>query len=211
MIKRIAFFADKTDIEEYFGFSTRKENLFEAHYNITPGHHIPVVISKNNNLDIIRIRWGQEDSGDGSERNTVKSESVVNELLKKGVSRCLIPLSGFFVWKETREKEHPFFVRMLNKPFMSVAGLRYKDSKNSYVKIVTTESNALIQPMSPSMPLLFDEELTRKWLDKDVPANTIVEEASSLFLLTDLSVLRVSKDVNDPINNNPDLIQPIPK
>lgn len=211
MIKRIAFFADKTDIEEYFGLTTRKENLFEAHYNITPGHYIPVVMSKNGELDISRVRWGQETNGEGAGRNTVNSESVVSELLQKGVSRCLIPLSGFFVWKETREKEHPFFVRMLNKPFMSVAGLRYADGDNSYVKIVTTESNALIQPMSPLMPLLFDKELTGKWLDKEVSAQNIIEEAASLFLLTDLSVLRVSKDVNDPTNNNPELIQPIPK
>jgi len=211
MIKRIAFFAEKQEIENYFDFTTRKENLFESHYNISPGHYIPVVKGSNSSREISRIRWGEEANGPEGNKNTIESEKAAGELNKKGVSRCLIPLSGFFVWKESREKEHPFFVRMLNKPFMPVAGLCYEVNKTSFTKIVTTESNALIQPMSSEMPLMLDKELAGKWLNKEESTEEIMKDASSLFLLTDLSVVRVSKKVNNPSNNKPELIQPIPK
>ncbi len=212
MINRIAFFAGKEDVENYFGLSTRKENLFESHYNISPGHYIPVVTKEDDEeADIKRVRWGKESNGKAESEHTAQVESAPELLKSKSVSRCVIPLSGFFVWKESREKEFPFFVRMLNKPFMTVAGLYYSKNDSSHVKLLVTESNALVQPMSPKMPVMFDKNLANKWLNQEESAAEIIEETKTLFLLTDLSVLRVSKKVNDPTNNNPELIQPIPK
>jgi len=65
--------------------------------------------------------------------------------------------------------------------------------------------------MSETMPLLLDRELSLQWLQAENSIREMIEKAKKRFLLTDLSVMRVSEDVNDPSNNSEELVQPIPK
>lgn len=209
MAKRVAFFASKDEIQEYYNIETKKETLFEPHYNLSPGHQLPVIPLYEEAPEINRIRWGRMESNQ-SEKTTVDRENVLDELKEKHVKRCILPLSGFFVWKDDQEKNHPFFIRLLENSVMSVAGLFY-DGDEPFVSIITTEANALVQPMSPNMPLMLDRPTALQWLDPEVETSDLLEAADNLFMLTDLSVLRVSKKVNDPKNNNAEIIQPIPK
>ena len=209
MAKRVAFFASKQEVEEYYNIETNKETLFDPHYNLSPGHQLPVITLANGSPEINRIRWGQMGKS-RAENTTVENETVLDELTKKDVKRCILPLSGFFVWKDDQEKNHPFFVRLLNNSVMSIAGLFY-DSDEPFVSLVTTESNALVQPMSPRMPLMLDRPTAQQWLDQGIDTGDLLKEADNLFILTDLSLLRVSKKVNDPKNNSAEIIQPIPK
>jgi putative SOS response-associated peptidase YedK len=206
MAKRIAFFATKEEIENYYSLSTNRENLFEPHYNLSPGQHIPVITRENGDAGINRVRWGDESNNTA----VITTDAVQDEIKKRGVLRCIIPMSGFFVWKDDLEKDHPFFVRMLNGPVMSCAGLMY-GKNGDHIKIVSTKSNVLVQPMSPTMPLLLDRDLSFLWLNSDHAPEEVISKAAKLFLFTDLSVMRVSKKVNDPKNNDANLIQPIPK
>lgn len=209
MVRRAAFFAKKHDIETYFKLQTYRENLFEPHYNISPGHSIAVVTPGSGRPELQRVRWGKYPSGKPS-FSTLSAGQAVEDLSGKNTVRCVVPLSGFYIWKENREKDHPFFVRMLNKPFMAVAGILY-GGKEEYFRLIESESNALVQPMTDQMPLMLNHKLAMKWLSADADAAEIVNEAKNLFLLTDISVTRVQKKVNDPTNNDPTLVQPVPK
>jgi putative SOS response-associated peptidase YedK len=207
MAERLAFYATKNEIESYFNIETRKESLFEPNYNIAPGSPITAIISDGDGtLTVKSVRWGAENSGDKN-LTTLHKEDL--DAAAEAV-RCVLPISGFYVWKHKQKDEHPFFVRMLNSPVMAAAGLIYK-GEEEHVRFVTTESNPLIQPMSENMPLLLDKTTAEQWLDSSVKTSEVIEYASKLYVLTDLSVLRVSRKVNDISNNNPKLIQPIPK
>ena len=212
MATRIAFFATKDEVESVFQLDTKKEAVFEANYNISPGQQIPVIFAEENveSLYIKRVRWGSE-VADKTDETTVHSDNLETFTKNKKTERCIIPISGFFVWKNLQELDQPFFVRMLNNSVMVVAGIFIKSADEEFVSIVTMESNPLIQPMSENMPLLLDKVTALQWLDTNSNPEHVLESAGNLFLLTDLSVLRVSKDVNDPKNNQPELIQPIPK
>jgi len=48
-------------------------------------------------------------------------------------------------------------------------------------------------------------------MSKDSSTAEVISKARKLFLFTDLSIMRVSKKVNNPNNNDEKLIQPIPK
>jgi putative SOS response-associated peptidase YedK len=211
MAERLAFFATKNEIESYFNIETKKVSLFEPNYNISPGVQIPAVLSaeKGDTSEITRIRWGAA-SEKNDKQTTIQKEELLNKNKNSDIERCVLPISGFYVWKHKQKDEHPFFVRMLNSPVMAVAGLIHKE-KNEFVTIVTTESNPLIQPMSEQMPLMFDTTTAGRWLDTSEKTSDVLESASKLYVLTDLSVLRVSRKVNDISNNDPKLIQPIPK
>lgn len=209
MAKRVAFFAQKQEIEKYYNIETNKESLFEAHYNLSPGHQLPTIFPDDGDVEIHRVRWGKSENSK-TIKTTIERESVLDNLENESVRRCILPLSGFFIWKEDEEKNHPFFVRLLNNSVMSIAGI-YHDFDQEFVSIITTEANTLVQPMSDLMPLMLDRPLALQWLDPGIDTDALLEKAQNLFLLTDLSVLRVSKEVNDPSKNKPELIQPIPK
>lgn len=203
MAKRAAFYLSKEEIESFFEITSDRDNLFEANYNITPGQHIPVVFSDNNGLQIKRLRWGKKPGAGGIIHKT-KVSAEAGDIEK----RAVLPLSGFYVWKDNVEKGHPFFVRMMDNPLLCVPVLVYKDES---FKMIVAESNVLVQPMTDEMPMLLDRELSFKWLDESAEMDEVLKNGAQHFQLTDLSVTRVSKKVNNPKNNGPDLIQPIPK
>lgn len=207
MAKRVTFFAGKESIENYFNVESNRDNIFEPHYNLSAGHHIPIVHKIGAKPSINRVRWSDEQTHE----TTVDTEKAIELLQKKEFVSCAVPLSGFYIWKDDKEKGSPFFVRMINDPLMVAAGIYNK--KADYFKLITMPSNVLINPMSETMPVLLDRELTFKWLEAEEKNGKadIIERAKKLFLLTDLSVVRVSEKVNDPSNNDEKLIQPIPK
>ncbi|MDZ7754822.1 SOS response-associated peptidase family protein [Rhodohalobacter sp.] len=207
MAKRVAFFAGKESVENYFNLESNRDNIFEPHYNLSAGHHILIVHKMGAKPSINRVRWSDEQTHE----TTVDTEKAIELLQKKEFVSCAVPLSGFYIWKDDKEKGSPFFVRMINDPLMVAAGIYNK--KADYFKLITMPSNVLINPMSETMPVLLDRELSFKWLEAEEKNETadIIEKAKKLFLLTDLSVVRVSEKVNDPSNNDEKLIQPIPK
>lgn len=209
MAKRVAFFASKEEVETYFNIQTDKKSLFEPHYNLSPGHQLPVLMIQDGESEIKPVRWGKMESNQAKE-TTIEKENLPDVFDDGKAKRCVLPLSGFFIWKDDKEKNHPFFVRLLNNPVMSIAGI-YIEDEEPHISILTTESNALVHPMSKRMPLLLNRAVALQWLEPAIDTNELLEQAENLYMLNDLSVLRVSKKVNDPTNNNPQIIQPIPK
>lgn len=215
MIDRIACFSTKTEITAFFGETTRSESLFEPHYNIAPAHHLLAVRRPlQGGLRYERSRWGW----------SVENERVVNHLFQieeasglqgRDIVRCMIPISGFYLWKKGGDRaEYPFFVRLLEEPLMAVCGMGRLNSGGASMKavaMITTGASAMIQPLSDQMPLFLDQELAETWLAGGETLSDFTKEASARFRLSDMSVLRVSDKVNDLNRNSPELIQPLPK
>jgi putative SOS response-associated peptidase YedK len=209
MVRRVAFFSSKEEIESYFNIKTKKESYFEPHYNLAPGQQLPVLSGVDGSAEIERMRWGKLKK-DRTVNTEVREEDLPALLQEQKLQKCILPLSGFYIWKKDQEESHPFFVRLLNSPIMSIAGICH-DSDPDYVSIVTTEANPLIQPMNDRMPLFMRQRSALQWFEPEVDIDELLKQSKNQFNLTDLSVLKVSKKVNDPTNNSPDLIQPIPK
>ncbi|PWN05840.1 SOS response-associated peptidase [Rhodohalobacter mucosus] len=209
MSKRLAFFVSKEEVENRLGISTIRDNLFEPDYNITPGKHIPVIYREDEEIIFKRLRWGPESGGNAF----IRVADADKELQSGNTFRCSVLASGFFIWKGDTEKGYPFFVRLLNHSLLTMAGIVYGGhTEPTHFKIIEDESNVLVQPMSEFMPVLLNSEYVDKWLQgKGNQAAPLLREARDQIQLTDMSVLRVSKKVNDPQNNAPELIQPIPK
>jgi putative SOS response-associated peptidase YedK len=204
MATRVAFFASKEEVETFFGVTAKSDQLFEPHYNLAMGQHILVARNGSNGPEMVRVRWGSP-AGDA----TISIDDAEKHT-GKNIVRCAAPLSGFYVWKDNREKDHPFFVRMLNGPLMVTAGLIFNDDE-PHMKMILGKSNVLVQPMSETMPVIMDRNTALEWIQGEGNASEVLSKSAERVLLTDLSVMRVSKKVNDPKNNNPKLIQPIPK
>ncbi|MGF1669732.1 MAG: SOS response-associated peptidase [Balneolaceae bacterium] len=218
MIDRVAFFASKENFEDYFNLFIEKEAIFDPHYNLAPSHEIPILLNEENGekIKILRARWGFNNSnnGDNSLFN-IRIDKALKKLQSQHVQPCIVPVSGYYIWKDNDKKKQPFFVRMLNESVMAIAGLAIKSSHNNsgkwFCSIIITDANALIHPITESMPLIFTSALATTWLTKPDERSSVLLQADKLFLLTEMTVHRVSKKVTDIKNNSPKLIQPIPK
>lgn len=212
MSNRIAFFSDGTDLIENFDLEVSGEAIFESHYNIARGHHIPVLKWEDEEYNINRLRWGKDFEKD-AEPPEVLSSDAVDKLEKKAESRAVIPISGFYIWKRDGKNKHPFFVRKIDNSLLYTAGFTHKDKANdfTFVEMLMMKSNTLIQPITNKMPLILKRENAKKWLKGNVDAGAVHFKAASEFLITELTVHRVSKELNDLSKNDAALIQPIPK
>jgi putative SOS response-associated peptidase YedK len=217
MSNRIALFAEKEEIEKFFQFETDRESIFEPHYNIAPAQHIAVIFNEGGSTEIGRARWGLESGDDKKLKHIIDIDEAAEGIKKGKFSRCIVPVSGYYKWKNVGKRaNNPFFIRMIEEPVMALTGVLQTETANGNrdqrsCAIVNTEANALVQPLDPEMPLQLDRELSLKWLDEKSDHKQVLEKAKKLFLLTDMSAMRVSAKVNDLTVNSPKLIQPLPK
>lgn len=224
MSDRFVFEASQEEVERKFGISTKREDFFESKYNITPGARIPVVYQEKGGRKIYTFNWGlippgAETESEGDEKYEIALEELeedewLSDCLEK--RRCLIPANGFYKWKFTEKKSTPFYIRLLTNELTAFAGIysvwESSSGRNVYsCAMLTTEANALVQPVDDRMPVLLSPDHYDRWLSKDALSENDFEKIMNSYTLTELAVNRVSEDVNNPENNSPELIQPIPK
>jgi len=209
MAIRFAFFINKESIEHFFDFKSSKDSFFSKHYNLAPGYQLPVVRKENDGRILTKIQLGPGKNSSSSAELTADDASKMIRS-KEAVKPVILPLSGFYIWKGDDENGQPFFVRMLNSPIMPVAALLYLQTE-PFVQVITLPANTLIQPMSDRMPLFLDKKTSETWLSTPSDPESFFKESQTIFRITDLSVLKVSKKVNDLTENDPSLIQPEPK
>lgn len=211
MSDRIAYFGKETELLDGFELKLTDNRIFEAHYNITRGTNVPVIKLKNDKFYIDEIQWG---NNSGKNNSGGKSgEGDIEKLEKKSVERVVMPISGFYIWKDKANKGHPFFVRKINNAFLYAPAFSFKDESgdSTYAEFLMGEANTLIQPITEEMPVVFKQNRAKEWLREEVSAKEVLKSASSEFLITELTVHRVTKKVKDSLKNDESLIQPIPK
>jgi putative SOS response-associated peptidase YedK len=225
MSDRFVLHASKQELEAMFDVSFNRYSNFEANYNINPGSLHPLVMGHNGKRQIQKARWGlippdADDERAGSENYAIPSEKVLeNERLHECVNqrRCLVPANGFYKWKTSEREEMPFYIRLLSNKPTAFAGIydiwTSANGRKVYsFAVLTTRANSLIEPVDERMPVLLQKIHFEKWLGSSELTEQMHEKLLlKPFELTKLAVNRVSKEVNNPENNGPELIQPIPK
>lgn len=224
MSDRFVFEATKEEVEQLFKVSTERDDFFESKYNIEPGARIPVVYQEDEERKIYSFNWGlippdADTESEGDDNFEVGLEHLEeNEWLTECLEqrRCLIPANGFYKWKFTEKKSTPFYIRLLSNELTAFAGIYsvWKSSSGRDVyscAMLTTKANALVQPVDDRMPIFLSPDHYERWLSKESLSEIDFEKLLRSYSMTELAVNRVSEDVNDPENNSPELIQPIPK
>lgn len=224
MSKRFVLNALKEEIKSFFSVEEIDFNI-TPNFNVSVGDLHPLVIPGDDHPQIIQAKWGlippdAESERAGKENINYGIEDVEdNDRLKKGLKsrRALIPASGFYKWKSTKNKSTPFYVRMLSGNLMALGGIydvwQSPSGRKVYsFAILTDEASALIEPISERKPLVIKPEDFRDWLDEKVEPQEMLERIAAYpTMLTEMIVNRVGEAVNNINSNDPLLIQPIPK
>jgi putative SOS response-associated peptidase YedK len=223
MSERLARHSDKEAIEEEFNVSTHRDEFFEPDYNISPGSLMPVVYEENGERKIYNFQWGlipenAEAEREGKDHYQAKAEEIDDDAQLKVCfekRRCIIPANGFYKWKTSEKKSTPFYVRLLSQEVAGFAGLysvwQSESGRDVYsFTLLTTEANALVQPVDDRMPVILRSGEYDTWLNDNSEKESLKDLLQPLGL-TEMAVNRVSEKVADLNSQGPELIQPIPK
>lgn len=147
-------------------------------YNISPTNSTPIYftsLSEKSTFNLKFMRWGVIPSWINTWDDVKKCKlSTFNTRMEnmKGklwshCERCIIPISGYFEWKE---KKMPYYVHGKNK-LMLLAGVYSKtevNDKDIYsFSVVTTVADKELAWLHNRMPLIIKPEEIEKWLKKE--------------------------------------------
>jgi putative SOS response-associated peptidase YedK len=178
--------------------------------------------AKNSARSFVALRWGLIPSWAKDEKIGYKMINARMETIQVAPSyqtafekrRCLIPANGFYEWRKTRGPKVPFDIALQNNEPFAFAGLweAWKNPANREwvlsCTIITTEANELIGQIHDRMPVIIDVENQPAWLGEERAYN--LTDLLKPFAAERLRMLEISTRVNDPKNDDPSLLEPVP-
>lgn len=193
-------------------------------FNIAPTQESAVVRvlrpGEPRRLDLLRwglVPWWAEGPEIGNRMINARAESAAEKPAFRDSlrqKRCLVPADGFYEWQKLGRARQPFLIRRPDRRPFAFAGLwsRWRSKECEPLEtytILTTDADERIGDLHDRMPLILEPEQFDLWLD---PA--VQDPAKLLPLLRpggggDLELVPVSTKVNNPVNDEPDCIEPL--
>ena len=187
---------------------------YEPNYNIAPTQQHPIIIQDNDKRIIKKMNWGlipnwEKDQSFASKminarQETLSEKPAFRDLINS--KRCLIPIDGYYEWKNIDGQKQPFYIFNVNHKLFCLAGLwsSWKKSSgdvlNSYT-VITTKADNKLNHIHHRMPVIQTEK-TNDWLDTSHKYN----EFNFTNIETNLEFYPVSPIVNSFQNNSEDCI-----
>ncbi len=192
-------------------------------YNIAP-LHFAYIISRNSRQEnrLEMMKWGlvpswSKDPKIGSRMINARLETVdtkpsFKKLLK--TNRCLVPCSGFYEWKTNGTKKVPYYIGLKDGRVFCLAGLYdiWKESDGNDLKtftIITTQPNYVLKSIHNRMPVILHQELEDQWLNTKMQNPDSIKRLLKPYPDENMIFYAVSNEVNNPENDNPQLIKQI--
>lgn len=206
-------------------FGVFEIEAFPPRYNIAPTQ--PVLIVRANERGgraAMLVRWGLIPSW---VRNPAEFTTLINARSETAAEkasfraamrhrRCLVPADGFYEWTGPKGEKQPHLVRPRGGGPMAMAGL-YEHwlgadgSEIDTMAILTVPANRTMQPIHDRMPAIIPPEHFDAWLDCRAgtagPVDALLQPAPDDLLET----VPVSRKLNNPRNEGPELQEPVPQ
>ncbi len=221
MCGRFSFAVIAEMIENHFHVRV-DTNTYKPRYNCAPSQDI-AVISNEKPYELSYYRWGlipfwAKDKTIGNKMINAKAETIDRKPSFKNSfrrKRCLVPADGFYEWKKVNSKEKiPYRITMKDGSPFAMAGVwdTWKDENGEAINsfaIITTEPNELMKNIHTRMPVILKSGEERIWIEEPNPEilKSLLRPIDSEFL----TAFRVSKLVNSPSNDNPEVAKKIPE
>jgi putative SOS response-associated peptidase YedK len=226
MCGRFAGFSTLDEIRAHFSVETDPPEAVRSNYNVAPSQQVLSVVEDGGERRLVFLHWGlvpfwAKDRTIGSRMINARSETVDQKPSFKAPfqkRRCLVVNDGFFEWARVDGKKQPVFIRPRNEsgPF-GFAGLwevwRARDEPETAphrsCTILTAEAADSIKAVHHRMPVVLKPEAYRQWLDASVTGPEVLRRLLRDHCHRDFEYRPVSRKVNSPANNEPDLIEAV--
>ena len=211
-------YQDLKKMTEELKIKESQEQL-ELNYNVAPTNTVAAVVAKEDFRYLGFFRWGLIPSWSKNIPEqaliNVRSETILEKPSFKASflrRRCLIPANGFYEWRKADKQ--PFFIKAKGDNLLYLAGIydSWYGSDGSYIPslgIITTSANDFMQPIHFRMPLILNSSFYDIWLNPEAQNSQELQKLLQVPAELELEMFPVSKRVNKPKNNYPEILQPI--
>ncbi|WP_447554218.1 SOS response-associated peptidase [Vreelandella sp. EE22] len=126
--------------------------------------------------------------------------------------RCVIPVTGFYVWQQRPGGKQPYLVTTTNRaPFLLGAlWCRYHTTLTQFTDstaLITVPANVCLSSLTDRLPLVIPPQALATWLDPQSPPSPLHELLTPAPLEL-LGAFPVSKHVNNPANQSASCAHP---
>lgn len=222
MCSRYSLTSPPEAVRSYFGAFVREE--FPPRYNIAPTQPVHIVRNDHKGArELVLVRWGLIPSwvkqpAEFSTLINARSEGAGEKPSFRAAlrhRRCLVPTDGFYEWTGEKGEKQPHLVRRKGGGLFAMAGLwehwiGADGSEIETMAILTVAANSAIRPIHDRMPAIVARDAFDFWLDtrsgKADLAQAVLQPAPAGLL----EIIPVSRRLNNPRNEGPDLLGPLP-
>ncbi|MFC1774753.1 SOS response-associated peptidase [Nanoarchaeota archaeon] len=214
MCGRYAIAVTKDVLEKTF--KAKMKGSFKPRYNAAPTQMLPIILNENPK-EIIKAKWGlipswAKDEKIGNKLINARSETVVEKPAFKSSfnkRRCLVLTTGFFEWKKIKSEKQPYYITVKDSEPFAMAGIwsKWKDKSKTIrsFTILTGKPNSLASKIHDRMPIILKKENYSKWLNTPETAKKVI----TIFPASKMNSFPVSKSVNIPANDKPEVIKKV--
>jgi putative SOS response-associated peptidase YedK len=219
MIDRYAIYSDFQVINKRYGLVG--EEFTVPNYNAAPSQQLPVV-SNSNKKEISFFHWGTNRQWSNNKKVSQKllsadrdalpqKTTLINALEKK---RCLIPVNGFYLWKQyskKRQTPHYFFnptEEMISLPGIWEENEDMEGNIHNTFKIIEIPNYSNATEFGTTMPGVIPKSLEAKWLDDYSTPDELFGILQNVDALGQISNHPVSPHITNIEKNSSELIKP---
>ncbi len=223
MCGRFALVTEKKILDMLFELDYYPAIEFKPRFNIAPAQQVPVVrlSAAEGKRELALLKWGlvpfwsrDETIGNrmiNARAETARYKPAFRDAYKK--RRLLIPASGFYEWKSETGGKQPYFITAKNGDLISLAGLWERWDREAgrpleTFTILTTEPNSLVAELHDRMPVIIPPQSFNDWLSP-LTGEGRLQQLLKPYPGEHLTCYPVSRLVNKPSNDSPQLIEPL--
>lgn len=210
-------------LAELFGIDRLSQG--SPRYNVAPTQPVLAIReTADGERELVPLRWGlvphwskgpdNRYSMVNARAETIADKPAYREAFR--LRRCLIPADGFYEWRATGTGKQPFLIRRRDGAPFLMAGLwevwRGREAGQAPIEsctIIVTDANDLVRDIHDRMPVILAGEDAAAWLHRE---NGDLAALRAMLRPADpgeLEMHPVSRAVNSPRNDTPDLLTPL--
>jgi putative SOS response-associated peptidase YedK len=191
-------------------------------YNVAPGQPI-LAIPNDGSMKADFFIWGlipswAKDASIGSRMINARAETLAEKPSFRAAfkyRRCLIPADGFYEWQVRvgSKSKLPHYIQMKSHQPFAFAGLyeNWHSPDGSEIKsatIITTQPNELMAVIHNRMPVILTPKDYFRWIDPSPQLPNQLDYMLVPYAAEELQAFPVGMLVNNPVNDNPECLQP---
>tara|TARA_B100000686_G_C16471034_1_gene802110 strand:- start:197 stop:820 length:624 start_codon:yes stop_codon:yes gene_type:complete len=178
-------------------------------YNAHPTQKLPIIKPYTNGKALEACEWGLVPEWSKKLENfkpliNARLETLMEKITFKNLiqtSRCLVIADGYYEWKKEEKEKIPYYFTKEDSSLMLFAAIH----QNNQFCIITRKAAAETSKIHQREPLIIGKSQIVNYLNIKKEAISVLNSIKP----PKLKFHQISKEVNNPMNNDPGLIKGI--